>query len=77
MLLKIKISWICKYSQNVLDYNYGGLNISRLKFSLITPKTAKSAKIFPSKYLGYTVTDLQGTLLLQETNPLSVTNLIQ
>ena len=29
-----------------LQYN-GGLNISRLNVSLITPKTAKSAKIFP------------------------------
>ena len=26
---------------------YGGLNISRIKFSLITPKTTKSAKISP------------------------------
>ena len=34
---------------------YGGQNISRLKFSLITPKTAKSANISPSEYLGYTV----------------------
>ena len=34
---------------------YGGLNISRLKFTLITPKTTKSAKSFPSKYLGYTL----------------------
>ena len=25
---------------------YGGLNISRIKFSLITPKTVKSAKLF-------------------------------
>ena len=48
MLLKINFSRICKHSQNVLDYMiYGGLNISRLKFSLITPKTVKSAKIFP------------------------------
>ena len=28
---------------------YGGLNISRIKFSLITPKTTKSAKISPLK----------------------------
>ena len=33
---------------------YGGLNISRLTFLLITPKTAKS-KFSTSKYLGYTV----------------------
>ena len=26
---------------------YGGLNISSIKFSLVTPKTAKSAKKFP------------------------------
>ena len=31
---------------------YGGLNILRVKFSLITPKTTKSATL---KYLGYTV----------------------
>ena len=34
---------------------YGGLNSLRLNFLLITPKTAKSVKISPSKYLGYTV----------------------
>ena len=34
---------------------YGGLNISRVKFSLITPKTANQQKISPLKYLGYTV----------------------
>ena len=60
MLLKIKFSRICKHSQYVLDYNYGGLNISRLKFLQITPKTTKSAKIPPPPLqdLGYTVVSL-------------------
>ena len=31
------------------------VNISRIIFLLVTPKTMKSAKISPSKYLGYTV----------------------
>ena len=45
MLLKIKFSRICKHSQDVLDY-MKVYNISRLKFSLISPKTTKSVKIF-------------------------------
>ena len=34
---------------------YGGLNISRVKFSLLTPKPRNQQKLTPSKYLGYTV----------------------
>ena len=56
MLRKIDFSRICKHSQNVLDYIYGSLNISRIKLSLITPKTTKSVKNFPLKILRlYTV----------------------
>ena len=48
MLLKIKffadLQTLPKYIRL-----YGGLNISRLRFLLITPKTAKSAKIFHLK----------------------------
>ena len=29
-------------------------NISRIRFLLVTPKTAKSVKMFPLKYLDYT-----------------------
>ena len=45
MLLKIKISWICKHSQKFIRL-YGGLNISSITFTLVTPKTAKPAKNF-------------------------------
>jgi len=40
---------------------YGGLNISRIKFSLITPKLQNQQKFFASKYLGYTVGDVYKT----------------
>ena len=47
---------------------YGGVNISRLKFSLIdiTPKTTKSAKISPLQYLGYIVVLKDKTIIILE-----------
>ena len=41
---------------------YGGLNISRLKFSLIIPKTAKSAKIYTLE-----IFKLYGNIMLYST----------
>ena len=48
MLLKIKFSWSLQTFPKCIRL-YGGLNISRIKFLLVTPKTAKSAKISPFK----------------------------
>ena len=49
MLLEIKFLRICK------TIIYGCLNISRVTFLLITPKSEKSVKIFPLKIFGLSV----------------------
>ena len=46
---------------------YGGLNISRIKFLLITPKTAKSTKNFPLEIFRLYGTVLQSIDILQST----------
>ena len=38
MLLAMKFSWICKHSQNVLDYYGGQNNYFKNKFLLVPPK---------------------------------------
>ena len=48
MLLKNLIFMDLQTLQNILDC-IGGLNTARIKFSLVTPKTAKSAKTSPLK----------------------------